>query len=321
VPGQGSLVTTLIVAGVPAAFLIGVTGYALGSFLLMGSNAAARKIGVSTRELLRELWAAAWTQALLPLFYLVGRRLDRLVLARRGEPRATEVPVVFVHGYVQNRVCFLGLARGLLRRGFAPLFGINYPWFASLASNAARLDRFVEKVCAETGSPSVDLVCHSMGGLVAVEMMRTPDRASRARVRRCVTIATPHGGVVWQGPMLGAGAGMMRRGSKLLAEHAAFRAAVPFLSIFSTHDNIVHPKETSQLALRGGKDIEVEGVAHLAILFSPRVADHVSEFLSAPDPAPREVAVVAAPPAKGPVAAPADPGNSPPPSGRSDGGA
>jgi len=271
--------TTLLVA-------LGIGGYALGSFLLMGRHTTARKLGASLRELVREVWIAGWTQPLLPLFYLVGRRMDSLLLrsASEGLAAAKRTPIVFVHGYMQNRVGFLGLARALASRGLSPLYGFNYPWFASLTSNAARLDAFIERVCAETGSPKVDLVCHSMGGLVAMEMMRDEARRDRLKVRRCVTIATPHAGVAWKGPIFGVGATSMRKGSKLLEAHAGHKLTVPTLSVYSTHDNIVHPKQSSSLALRGGRDVEVEGLAHLAILFAPKVADHVAEFLTADDP-------------------------------------
>ena len=242
----------------------------------MGRHVGERHYHHSLRELLRELLIAGLTQPILPLFYLIGHRMQR--------GKAGGVPIVFVHGYMQNRVGFLGLARALARKGRGPMFGFNYPWFASIAWNARRLERFVEHVCKETGSSAVDLVCHSMGGLVAMEMMRDEARRASVKVRRCVTIATPHAGVMWQGPLLGIGATSLRRGSKLLEAHAAVKLDVPCLSVFSSHDNVVHPKESSSLALRGGRDIEVDGPAHLAILFSPKVAEHVGSFLAEPDP-------------------------------------
>ena len=186
---------------------------------------------------------------------------------------------------MQNRVDFLGLARALARRRIGPLFGFNYPWFVSIESNAKRLERFVDRVCRETGSAAVDVVCHSMGGLVAIEMLRDEARRDALKVRRCVTIATPHAGVAWRGPMVGFGATMLRRGSKLLEAHAGYALKLPVLSVFSSHDNIVHPKETSHLVKRGGRDVEVEGFAHLALLFSPAVAEHVASFLLEPAPA------------------------------------
>jgi len=273
------------IGGAAAVVLLAIAGYVFGSFLLMGRHVRARDVRVSFRALLRELWITLWTQPLLPLFYLYGNRMDAL-FAQRGEESLANghVPIVFVHGYMQNRVGFVGLARALGRAGLGPMYGFNYPWFASIASNAKRLDRYVAHICKETGSAAVDLVCHSMGGLIAMEMMRDEADREKLAVRRCVTIATPHAGVMWQGPLLGVGATSLRRGSKLLEAHAGTKLAVPCLSIYSSHDNIVHPKESSSLALRGGRDVEVDNHAHLAILFAPEVADHVAAFLAEPDP-------------------------------------
>jgi pimeloyl-ACP methyl ester carboxylesterase len=278
--GEAAAGTALVVG-------VGIVGYVLGSFLLMGRHVGARQRGASLRALVRELWIAFWTQPVLPLFYLFGHRMDSLFVERGKDGLAlanTRVPIVFVHGYMQNRVGFFGLARSLARRGLGPMYGFNYPWFTSIASNAKRLDRFVARVCKESGSPAVDLVCHSMGGLVAMEMMRAEARREKLAVRRCVTIATPHAGVMWQGPLLGIGATSLRRGSKLLEAQAGTKLAVPCLSIYSSHDNVVHPKQSSSLAIRGGRDVEVANHAHLAILFAPEVADHVAAFLAEPDP-------------------------------------
>lgn len=295
-----------VAAATTALFLAGVLVYVLASFWLMRPHATRRHAHLSIRAMVREAVLAILSQPFLPLFYLVGRRMDRLVLlgAERGlaklaeeprlptarpaaEPLLEEIagsgpcPIVLVHGYMQNRVGFVALARALAVRGLGPIFGFNYPWFSSIDRNAARLARFVDEVCKETGSPEVDLVCHSMGGLVAVEMMRQRAKSPHEamRVRRCVTIATPHAGIAWRGPILGIGATNLRRGSALLEEHAGAVLGVPCLSVYSTHDNIVHPKETSSLGTRGGKDLEVEGEGHLAILFSRAVADHVVAFL------------------------------------------
>lgn len=268
---QALWVAGLAVGGMAGALGMGIVVYVLGSFVLMLAHTPARPFGVSARELMREIFFAALTQPLLPLYYFVGRRMG-------GAEDGT--PIVLVHGYMQNRVGFLGLARALRRRGLGPIYAINYPWFASLAGNAARLDRFIARVCAETKTEAVDLVCHSMGGLVAMEMMRDEARKDALKVRRVVTIATPHAGVVWRGPMIGIGASNLRKGSKLLEAHSTHAIAVPCLSIYSTHDNVVHPKETSSLVKRGGTDFEVEGASHLAILFNPRVAEQVVAFLS-----------------------------------------
>jgi triacylglycerol lipase len=251
----------------------GILVYALGSFALMRRHVAPRPVTLGLLALLREVALAGATQVLLPLFYFVGRRLG----PKRGAPRRT--PVVLVHGYMQNRVDFISLAWRLRSRGLGPIYGVNYPWFLSIESNARRLAAFVARVKRETGAAAVDLVCHSMGGLVALEYMRTHE----IDVRRCATIASPHAGVVWRGPMLGFGATALRRGSGLLSALAGAPLSVPCLSVYSTHDNVVHPKESSQLGARGGRDVEVADVGHLTILFDERVARHVGDFLEEED--------------------------------------
>lgn len=262
---------------------LGIVVYTLGSFALMRGYADPRPWRSTVLELAREGFVAFATQPLLPLFYFVGRRMDGFLLRAAGEGKT---PIVFVHGYMQNRVGFLGLARALSRRGLGPLYGFNYPWHLPIEDSAARLERFVRAVREETGAAAVDLVCHSMGGLVAMEMMRDEARRSTLAVRRIVTIASPHGGVAFRGPLLGASGASMRRGSKLLEAHAGAVVAVPTLAVYSTHDNIVHPKQTSSLALRGGSDFEVEGAGHLAVLFSPLVAERVADFLLEDGPSP-----------------------------------
>jgi pimeloyl-ACP methyl ester carboxylesterase len=280
--GALELVVWVFVLGA-SAFALSILVYTIGSFALMRPYTTSRTLGVSLRELVREALLAALTQPFLPVYYLLGRRMEPL-FSRPPKDRASDVPVVFVHGYMQNRVGFIRLARTLTQRGIGPLYGINYPWFMSVESNAKRLERFIEQVCEETKCSAVDLVCHSMGGLIAMEMLRDEARKDRMKVRRCVTIASPHAGVAWRGPIIGFGAARVRRGSKFLEAHAGHTLKLPTLSIFSSHDNIVHPKETSHLVKRGGRDIEVEGMAHLSILFAPAVGEHVAAFLLEPGP-------------------------------------
>jgi hypothetical protein len=151
-PALVQLLRIAAVSVIATVFIVAVAigAYAFGSFLLMGRHVSAREIGASLRALVRELWIAGWTQPLIPLFYLVGYRMDAFFVRRGREGIAkakadakaeakverdrVRVPVIFVHGYMQNRVGFIGLARALAREGVGPLFGFNYPsvsWSAS----------------------------------------------------------------------------------------------------------------------------------------------------------------------------------------------
>ena len=130
----GLTAETALSAVAATALLVtaGIAFYALGSFLLMGRHVGARERGRSFRELVREVTIAAVTQPLLPLFYFLGRRMDASFVQRGKEGIAAEgapprVPIVFVHGYMQNRIGFFGLARSLARAGLGPMYGFNYP--------------------------------------------------------------------------------------------------------------------------------------------------------------------------------------------------
>jgi pimeloyl-ACP methyl ester carboxylesterase len=252
----------------------GVLVYVAASYALMRAHVEHRPLARVLREALREVVWALLTQPLLPLFYVLGRRM--------AQGRGT-VPVVAVHGYMQNRVGFLRLARACASAGLGPVYGFNYPWFGSVRANAERLARFVEAVRGETGASCVDLVAHSLGGLVALEYVH---HEAAACVRRVVTVASPHGGVAWRGPIVGACGPELRVGGEFVAARADRAVGVPCLSVYSTHDNVVHPPVTSALARRGGSDRSIPGVGHLSILFDAGALDAVVGFLSGPEPVP-----------------------------------
>ena len=269
---MGARLTPLlyVAAGLFGATAVGVLLYLTVSFFLMRAHVEPRSARATLRELVRETFWVVLTQPLVPLYYVRGHAM--------GGDGPGDV-IVFVHGYFQNRANFLGLARGIRNAHVGPMYGFNYPWLSRVEKNAERLAAFVEKVCAASGREHVALVAHSLGGLVALEYMQS--EAGARRVRKCVTIASPHAGIPWKGPILGWVGDQMRSGSAWLSDRAGRKIEVPTLSIYSTHDNMVHPPATSQLATRGGRDLAVEGLGHLAILFDPKVVGAVVEFLRA----------------------------------------
>ncbi len=244
-------------------------GYVFVSFAVAHAHHTTASAWSVCKQALRELLIVLVSQPMLLPYFIVGRRMG-------GNKAGT--PIVLVHGYFQNRGDFVYVAHFLRRRGLGPLYGLNYWTFGRIESAAAQLARFVQRVRAETGAAHVDLVCHSLGGLVANEYLRKHSPA----VRRVATLASPHAGVAWPGPIVGKTARTMRQGSRYLAEAMSDPFGVPVLSVYSTWDNVVYPPKTSELAHRGGVDLALDSVGHLAILFDRRAADAVADFLASP---------------------------------------
>lgn len=257
----------LLGIGVVAVLLGAALVYLFGSFYLMAAHVAPRSGQSKARAMLRELYHVLITQPLIPVYFLIGRRMGR----------GWGIPVIFIHGYFQNRADFVWLARQFRKADRGPLYGFNYPWFETVDRNVPRLDRFVERVCAETGARRVTLIAHSLGGLVALEYAHS--EAGTARVAHCITIGTPHAGVVWRGPIPGRVSRELRAGGAFAIDRLERAVVAPTLSVYSTHDNIVHPPSTCELSARGGGDVAIDGLGHLSLLYSPEVARVLIAFI------------------------------------------
>ncbi|MEO5692094.1 MAG: alpha/beta fold hydrolase [Usitatibacter sp.] len=205
-------------------------------------------------------------------------------MVRRNLPAtpAQGLPIVLVHGYLSNRGYFRPLVRFLESAGAGPLFAPNFPVvFSSIEDFAAELHEAIERIAAGCGQGKVVLVCHSMGGLAAREYLRVH---GIGRVHRLVTIASPHHGTMLATFGMGLNARQMRRGSDFLrrleAEEARVTSKVPTTSIYSPHDNLVSPQDTSRLDW--ARNITVPGKGHLALLSAARTFELLREALDLP---------------------------------------
>ncbi len=258
--GLGAL--GIVAVGVALAVFAGCFLYLVVTFMAMRSHVPARSWRRALSAFLHEAFIVAITQPLVPAYYVIGRKMGG---AKGGRP------IIFIHGYFQNRADFVYLARAARRAHLGPLYGWNYDWLATIESSSQKLGRFVERVCRETGKERVAIVAHSLGGLVALDYLAT--EAGASRVDHCVTIGTPHAGVGWRIGMIGQAAKDLYKESPYMLARRE-RAAPPFVtSLYSTHDNIVHPAAASELHGRGGRDVAVGDMGHLGLLFSRSVAE------------------------------------------------
>ncbi len=196
---------------------------------------------------------------------------------RRRTPRAREQrTVVLVHGYLANRSSLAPLALYLRLHGWRQVLQFNYDSRLGVDSAARALREFLRR---RVRGGRIDLVCHSMGGLVARAYIQ--DLGGQRRVDNCVTICTPHQGTYsayWlpsrAGRQMHPDSPLMRR----LAEGAGRAGGVRFLSIAAQADQLVLPRIFSG----HGEQLIVPHVGHLGVLFSPRVFRAVRDRLRLP---------------------------------------
>lgn len=205
------------------------------------------------------------------VFNLVGMPWDRWWV--RPDPPlapAAGMPVLLVHGYFANRGYFRELARALEAGGAGPVYAPNFrTWFASIEAFEEEIHAAIERITRATGQPRVFVVAHSMGGL---GMRAYLVRRGARKVAGLVTLATPHGGTVLARLGSGENARQMRRGSVFLTELVRMEELAqhpPTLSVWTCHDNLVAPQESSKLAW--ARNECVTGVGHVAMLESPEV--------------------------------------------------
>lgn len=191
-------------------------------------------------------------------------------------------PVVLLHGYAQHSANFLWLARRLRRDGWHHVYSIAHtPVLGDLERSAARLGGVLDDIRHACSASAVDVVAHSMGGLVARAYVHA--RGSASGIGRLVTLGTPHQGTEvlrWlaRDPMVA----QMRPEAAFvrgLAEHA-LPPSVDCVSIYSVDDAIVVPPGAAYWP--GAFNIEIRGVGHHALLFSRRVYELLRENLAAP---------------------------------------
>jgi triacylglycerol esterase/lipase EstA (alpha/beta hydrolase family) len=196
------------------------------------------------------------------LLYPFGIGASSARTARRKEQRT----VVLVHGYLGNRSSFYPLALYLKARGAGRQLSFSYSAAQGVERAALELRDFLRQ---RVRGGRIDLVCHSLGGVIASAYLQLLGGARR--VDRCITLGTPHRGTYNAYWLLSRVGRELRPDSKLLERLEATRsaaAAVRFSSIVAGSDNMVIPRVFSAI----DEDVvHLPDLGHLGLLFSPTV--------------------------------------------------
>lgn len=187
-------------------------------------------------------------------------------------------PIVLVHGYAMGRTSFSLLAWRMGTAGLGPMYGFEYWTLGKVSTAADRLSAFIDQVCLAHDCDQVDLVCHSMGGVVARYFVSLG--GGQGRVRNLVTIGSPHQGTAVSSFGMGGPVRELMPQSALITRlrAAGLPPTVRALCIWSRGDALVW--SASQARLPGATELCYDDIGHLGLLASRRVAAAIIEQLS-----------------------------------------
>ena len=195
---------------------------------------------------------------------------------RSVKGRGPRRPVVLVPGYLMNRSCFAFLAAYLDRRGWGWVHAINNrPFNGRIELFAEHLGREVERVCQATGADRVDLVGHSMGGIVAAHWIL--HHGGGTRVNRLVTLGSPLRGTKM------ATFAVLREGRDLFPDSECIQGLGPLpcpsTHVWSEHDHLVIPSGHA-LADWAPDHVQLPWLGHMEMLMNLRAFRAVADALN-----------------------------------------
>ena len=200
------------------------------------------------------------------------------IVPKNNDQQQSHPPVLLVPGYLMNRSSMWPLALHLRRHGWTWAIPINHRHNTSIPTMAEQLSQQVEALCQASGSDQVDLVCHSMGGIISTWYVNQLKGLNK--VRRIITLGTP-----WNGTQMSRwGPGRETRdlaiGSDVIQQ--VQHPKVPVTAIWSDTDQLLIPSEVARCD--GQENLELNECGHMEMLLSPRVYRLVRQALEQSTP-------------------------------------
>lgn len=179
--------------------------------------------------------------------------------SERGLIKGAGRVLLLQHGYVNNGGVWYFTARDLERQGYR-VFTCDTPMFKSIDEHGDVLHARVEEVLRQTGVAKLTLISHSMGGLVCRAYLR---RRGDARIEQFISLAAPHHGTLHAVIALGENGKQMVPGNAWLTALNQVPVTVPFTSIYSVHDTVISPQDSS--VMPEATNVRVFGMGHVSM--------------------------------------------------------
>lgn len=194
---------------------------------------------------------------------------------------ATHTPVVFVHGFAGDSSNWLAAIANFRAAGYASseLYTYDYNWAGNNVTNARGLGTFVDQVRGRTGAAQVDIVNHSMGGLVTGWYVN--ELGGQPKVRHVASIAgANHGTTAAYACIAFTSCQQMVPGSSFIRQYTAgdeTPGSTRYATWYSPCDGVILPYSSTPLS--GASNHFVLCQNHLGFLVDPFVLASVRSFL------------------------------------------
>ena len=220
---------------------------------------------------------------LLGLTQFGSRRTRIRPLADDGHP-----PLIFLHGLGAHPGNFRPMRAALALRGRRRTYSVGFGPHTSTLEMAQQVREAIADIATVndlSADAQVDIVAHSMGGLVARAALLDP--ATAARVRTVVTLGTPHAGTHLARLAASRKLLDLRPGSDVVE---AIAAQLPWpgppsmprlVALWSDADVLVQPHQSA--AVEGAENVPLSGITHLGYLLDPAMWRLVGDALAKSD--------------------------------------
>lgn len=200
---------------------------------------------------------------------------------------STDVPVLLIHGFLGTRGSMYLLERRLVDDGFIVVsFNIGALNVRDIRRSAFMIHRKIDRILAETPAKKIDILGHSMGGLIGLYYVKKLGGA--ARVRRLIMMGTPVNGT-WAALLGVVTLGLWSTSSWQLLPRSRFldelhQGQVPedveIHTIAAARDWVV-PLATTRLP---GANAMTVPLGHSSLVVSEEVYQRLISVLRAPSP-------------------------------------
>lgn len=190
---------------------------------------------------------------------------------RRPNLKRGITPTLLLHGLFVNRACWFWFSSRLKHHGCENIVTINLSGFHSEEVLTELLAKKIDELRHRLGVNKVNLVGHSMGGIIARNYVQR--RGGQDKVDRLIFLGTPHQGsklTPFSFMPLGK---LLMPGSEFLSRlnNESAPVGVQTVNIYTRKDNMVLPNTSAQLAW--GTQVELDDMGHTSLIYRAAAVD------------------------------------------------